>query len=273
MLQAPNIADAAGAELRDVVLAEIPEKVSGGQTGLQAADALMEKDGYSLRVKESGYIQYIDPATIVTLARENDLVIRLLCKPGHFVWCETLVALVWPANRVSEELDRQIRNAFRIGNGRTPTQDVIYAVNQLVEMAVRAMSPAINDPFTAMTCLDHLGEGLARFIRHGAKSPHYYDQENRLRLVLEPVTLDELFSAAFDMLRHASCDNASVLLHMLDVIDDLSGETKSPDALQSLLCHASLIQLESQAGELIEKDRHTIQRRAEALQIRLEDAV
>ena len=55
--------------------------------------------------------------------------------------------------------------AFQIGNVRTPTQDVEYAVNQLVEMAVRAMSPAINDPFTAMTCLDHLGDGLAKFVR------------------------------------------------------------------------------------------------------------
>ena len=82
-------------------------------------------------------------------------------------------------------------------------------------MAVRAMSPAINDPFTAMTCLDYVGEGLALFIRQGEKSSHYYDREGRLRLVLEPVTFDELLSGAFDMLRHASCDNASVLLHML----------------------------------------------------------
>ena len=61
----------------------------------------------------------------------------------------------------------QVREAFHIGKRRTPTQDVGYAVSLLSEMALRAMSPAINDPYTAMTCLDYLGKGLALFIRQG----------------------------------------------------------------------------------------------------------
>ena len=274
MLQAPNIAAAAGAELRDVVLAELTlENETVEQTGREAAEALLEKDGYPIRVSESGYIQYIDPESVLTLAREHDLVIRLLCKPGHFVWHETIVALVWPANRVNEELEEDLQSAFRVGSGRTPTQDLVYAVNQLTEMAVRAMSPAINDPFTAMTCLDHLGEGLGLFIQQGRKSPHYYDRDHRLRLVLEPATFDELLGAAFDMLRHASCDNASVLLHMLAVIDGIGRKTKSPEARQSLLRHVNLIQSEIQAGKLVEEDRHYIQCGTETMQLQLKEAV
>ena len=207
---------------------------------------------------------------MLTLAREKDLVIRLLRKPGHYVWPGAVVALVWPANRVDERLEEQIGRAFQIGNGRTPTQDVEYAVNQLTEMAVRAMSPAINDPFTAMTCLDHIGDGLVKFIQQGERGSHYYDRDGRLRLILEPVTFDELLSAAFDMLRHASCDNASVLLHMLEVIDLIGQETKSPEARQQLLRHVSLIQAESQAGELIEQDQHTIHLSSQALQTKWE---
>jgi uncharacterized membrane protein len=262
MLQAPNIAAAAGAELRDVVLAEMPEQVMSGEGCADGSEiplvAMDEKEAYPVRVKQVGYIQYIDPQFILTLAREHSLVIRLLRKPGHMVWRDARVALVWPAARVNEELDHQICNAFRIGNGRTPTQDVAYAVNQLVEMAVRAMSPAINDPFTAMTCLDHIGEGLALFIQQGEKKPCYYDQDNKLRLIMEPVTLSELLNNAFDMLRHASCDNASVLLHMLEVIDTLGRLTGSPTAHQELLRHASLIQDESQAGAIIDWDRERI---------------
>jgi uncharacterized membrane protein len=274
MLQAPNIAAAAGAELRDVVLAELTlENEIVEQTGREAADALLEKDAYPIRVRDSGYIQYIDPESVLTLAREHDLVIRLLCKPGHFVWHETIVALVWPASRVNEEVEQDLQSAFRVGTARTPTQDLVYAVNQLTEMAVRAMSPAINDPFTAMTCLDHLGEGLGLFIQQGRKSPHYYDQDHRLRLVLEPATFDELLGAAFDMLRHASCDNALVLLHMLEVIDGISRKTKSAEARQSLLRHVNLIRSEIQAGKLVEEDRHSIQCAAEAVQLQLKEAV
>ncbi|HEY6407191.1 MAG TPA: DUF2254 domain-containing protein [Ktedonobacteraceae bacterium] len=230
MLQAPNIAAAAGAELLDVVRAEIPNEGRLGddqrQSGQETPDTLVEAEGYPIRVRDTGYIQYIDPEYVLTLARERNLVIRLLHKPGHFVWRGGVVALVWPAGRFDEELEGHIRHAFQIGNQRTPTQDVEYAVNQLVEMAVRAMSPAINDPFTAMTCLDYVGNGLALFIGQGEKNPHYYDRDGRLCLVLEPVTFDELLNAAFDMLRHASCDNASVLLHVLQVIDTIRQEAR-----------------------------------------------
>jgi uncharacterized membrane protein len=206
---------------------------------------------------------------MLALARENDLVIRLLSKPGHFVWHEAVVALVWPADRIDEQLAEQILHAFRLGNTRTPTQDVAYAVNQLVEMAVRAMSPAINDPFTAMTCLDYIGESLALFIQQGEKGSRYYDQDGRLRLVVEPVTFAELVDGAFDMLRHASCDNASVLLHMLEVIAAVGQEACTPEACQELLHQVKLIQVESQAGKLIEQDRQLIYRHCEALKAKL----
>jgi uncharacterized membrane protein len=283
MLQAPNIAAAAGAELREVVSAQLSSEVTSGDDvrdgietrpapfaqGVPAVEA--ETEGYPVRARSTGYIQFIDPDILLTLAREKDLVIRLLRKPGHYVQTGAVVALVGPASRVDGHLDKLMRRAFQIGNGRTPTQDVEYAVNQLTEMAVRAMSPAINDPFTAMTCLDHMGDGLAQFIRQGERGSQYYDRDGRLHLVLEPVTFGELLSAAFDMLRHASCDNASVLLHMLAVIDIIGQNVKTPEARRLLLRHVSLIQAESEAGDLIEQDRQAIQLRGQALQVKLAD--
>ena len=283
MLQAPNIAAAAGAELRDVLGAGLSNGVTsgdGGQDGFGTRpdaqvvpDALAETESYPVRARTSGYIQTVDPVIMLTVAREKDLVIRLPHKPGHFVASGTVIALVWPAGRVDEELEGRMSRAFQIGNGRTPTQDVEYAVNQLTEMAVRAMSPAINDPFTAMTCLDHLGDGLVQFIRQGEEGSHHYDRDGRLRLVLEPITFGELLGAAFDMLRHASCDNASVLLHMLAVIDVIGREAKAPAARQLLHRHVGLILAESEAGELIEQDRQAIQLSGQALQTELAGAL
>jgi uncharacterized membrane protein len=276
MLQAPNIAARAGAELLDVIRAEIPEVTSIEEVRQgrfeSYPDSLAEADGYPLRVKSVGYIQYIDPETVATLARENDLMIRLLHKPGHFVRSEMTVALVWPAGGVDEQLEKQLRHAFQIGNVRTPTQDVAYAINQLAEMAVRAMSPAINDPFTAMTCMDYLGDGLALFVKQGEKASRYYDGKGKLRLLLEPVSFDELVCGAFDMLRHASCENASVLLHMVEVIEGIGQEAKIPSARQTLLHQVSMIQAESQTGKLIDQDQELIQRSGEALVMQLSGA-
>ena len=264
MLQAPNIAAAAGAELLEVVRAANTAEVTDGddsQGGLATSADVQgapgpqaETEGYPVHVSSTGYIQYIDPEILLTLARDKDLVIRLLHKPGRFVGSGAVVALVWPAGRVDAQLDKLLRRAFQIGSGRTPTQDIEYAVNQLTEMAVRAMSPAINDPFTAMTCLDHLGDGLVTFIRQGENGSHYYDRDGRLRLVLEPVTFAELLGAAFDMLRHASCDNASVLLHMLKVIDcDWPGDASAcgaPGAAASRQPHPG-----RKPGRRLDRDR------------------
>jgi uncharacterized membrane protein len=287
MLQAPQIAAAAGAELLEVVQSEILDEVSNaakltGQPApgtsavldtVAAEKTMTESEGYPVQVKGTGYIQYIDPEHMLTLAGEKDLVIRLLRKPGAFVWRGEVVALVWPAVRIDQQVEKQLRHAFQLGKQRTPTQDVEYAVNQLVEMAVRAMSPAINDPFTAMTCLDYQAQGLALLAQKGRESPYIYDQDGRLRLIFEPLPYAQLLNSAFDMLRHCSCDNATVLLHMLEVIEAIGKETKSPERRQQLLRHASLVQAESQAGALTEHDRQRIQHSNEALQSKLKGAI
>jgi uncharacterized membrane protein len=147
---------------------------------------------------------------------------------------------------------------------------VEYAVNQLVEMAVRAMSPAINDPFTAMTCLDYLGEGLALFIRQCETGSRISDTDGDPGCVEAPVTFGELLGASFDMLRHASCDNASVLSHMLAVIEVVGREAQQPETRQQLRRHVDLILAESGAGELIEQDQRTLHVIGDAIKTRLE---
>jgi uncharacterized membrane protein len=272
MLQAPNIAAVAGSELMDVVGTDIQEVFGAGtrqQVGGESSDPPIQTAGYPVRAPGPGYIQYIDPRRILALARERDLVIRLLLKPGRFAVSGAVLATVWPAERVDAQSEREIRNAFHLGKQRTPTQDVEYAVNQLAEMAVRAMSPAINDPFTAMTCLDYMGDGLAQFVRQRNDSPTIYDREGRLRIVLDPVTFDQLLDAAFDMLRHASCNNAKVLLHMVDVADAIGRETDSPEARRTLARHVALIEAESRAGNLVDEDRGVIGEKSEVLMAEL----
>jgi len=277
MLQAPNIAATAGVELLGVVRETNQPETQVGEYQRQTArippDSLIMAEARPVRANKPGYIQYVDPEHILPLAEKKDIVIRIVPKPGAFVRSGMVIAQVWPADRVDNDLDNEIRNTFHLGNQRTPTQDVEYAVNQLTEIAVRAMSPAINDPFTAMTCLDYIGDGLALFAKKGAINPNISDSHGNLRLIFEPVTFNELLSAAFDMLRHASADNASILLHMLQTINIISDDTQSPESRQILLRHVTLIQVESETGSLVEGDRQSIQRSGEALQLKLKSVV
>lgn len=268
-LQAPSIAAAAAEEMFDVLRSVGPDdKDAANKNDLANPDVPHpdpKAEGFSLRVQGTGYIQLVDPEYLLTLAKEQDLFFHLLKRPGQFVTKGDVVAQVWPASRIDDRLDGYLRRAFRVGNQRTPTQDIECAVNQLVEMAVRAMSPAINDPFTAITCLDYLGAGLALFAKQGEEFTSHYDRAGRLRLVLDPVGFDEMLDAAFNMLRHAGCDNAKVLLHMLDAIDVIRQDAQSARAQQALARHVSLIMAEGEAGKLIAQDRSLIQQRGRAL--------
>jgi uncharacterized membrane protein len=274
MLQAPNIVAAAGAELIEAVGWEISSDDDETQKPMEAriTDSLVESEAYLLQVKQRGYIQFVDPEIIVNLASEKDLMVRLLCKPGQFVSPPKTVALVWPAARVDARLGKHLQRAIQIGNQRTPSQDIEYAINQLVEVAMRAMSPAINDPFTAMTCLDYLADGLASYIRSGEISPDLYDNNGKLRLNFESASQEEFLGAAFDQLRHASRDNATVLLHILDAIDIIGREECSSEVRQELIRHIHLVQEESQDGALVEPDQQRICLRCEMVEMELKTA-
>jgi uncharacterized membrane protein len=99
---------------------------------------------------------------LLALAMEEDLVVRLERRPGNYVVAGCPLALIWPGSRVTDRLTEQVRSLFVLGHQRTSDQDIEFGVNQLVEIAVRALSPGLNDPFTAITCVDHLGSVLCR---------------------------------------------------------------------------------------------------------------
>lgn len=129
-----------------------------------------------------------------------------------------------------------------------------------------------NDPFTANTCLDYLADGLARYFQYDEIDPNFYDEDGKLRLIFEPPSTTALLRAAFDMLRHAACDNVYVLLHMLHMMQFIGQAAKIPEVRQELIHHIHLVQMESCSGHLIESDRQHIREYAETVERKLNPA-
>ena len=119
----------------------------------------------------------------MTLATEEDFVVRLERRPGNYVVAGCPLALVLPGSRVTDRLTDQVRSLFVLGHTRTSNQDIEFGVNQLVEIAVRALSPGLNDPFTAITCVDHLGTALCRLATRDTPSPYRHDAQQQLRMI------------------------------------------------------------------------------------------
>ncbi len=123
------------------------------------------------------------------------------------------------------------------------TQDVKFAITQMAEVAVRSLSPGINDPFTAIICVDWLSAALSRIAEREAPSPYHYDDSGNLRLITEVITFTELLDTAFGSIRSSalSLTNAMVIVRMLEVIRVVAGRLHREEQYVELLSHTRLI--------------------------------
>jgi uncharacterized membrane protein len=143
-------------------------------------------------------------------------------RPGHFVACGAALAYVWPPEALDAELLGKLRERFITGGKRTPEQDVEFAAGQLVEVAVRALSPSVNDPYTAVACLDWLGAGLCRAARGRAPGPVRADREGRPRLhYASPLSFSGLVDHSFDQIRQYGAAMPAVAIRMLETIAEV----------------------------------------------------
>jgi uncharacterized membrane protein len=263
-IQADKVIAAVARDLDDAIDALFPEML-GDEPGPDErpraeAAALPERQARPVVARESGYVRAIDGDGLLDLATGQDLVVRLLHRPGHFVMRGSRLALVWPAPRVDEPTGDRIRRVFLLGDQRTFEQDLEFAVTQLVEIALRALSPGINDPFTAIRCVDWLGAVLRRLAERRMPSPFRYDRDGTLRVITEAVAFGGVVDAALDQIRQAAGTNVAVALRLLETITVvLEGVRRREDA-QALLRQAAMIH---RAGHAVAEaeDRAAIEER------------
>lgn len=207
-----------------------------------------DSDARTVAACGSGYVAAIELERLLWLAQEKEIVIRLLRRPGHFVITGNPVAAVWPGDRLDDDLARQINGTFLFEVQRTPYQDVEFTFEQLVEVAVRALSPGINDPFTAMTCIDWLSEALGRLARRSMPSPYLYDDEGKLRVVTHNVSFADVADVAFNQIRQYGRTSAAVMIRMLDAVSAVGHVVRRPSDRIALERHAKLIRRGCEEG-------------------------
>jgi uncharacterized membrane protein len=190
---------------------------------------------------EDGYLQLIDTDALMALASQEDLLLRLERRPGHYLAKGRAMVMVWPGDRVTEALVGKVIDAFVLGHQRTAAQDIEFTFHQLVEIAVRALSPGINDPFTAIACVDRLGSSLCRLARCDMPSPQRFDSHGRLRLVAQGPTFAGIVDTAFNQIRQNARLNPAVSIRMLDAIAQIAGQAQSAEDASCLQRHACMI--------------------------------
>ncbi len=246
-IQLPEVIAGIARDLTREIDAEFPEQPRSGRRHAPAGDGtpdelaeLAQGQAGVVPAINSGYLQFVGYAQLVEIATRTDAVIRLTHRPGHFIAAGRPLATVWPAE-AAPHVAQELAKAHVTGPHRTLMQDPTFAIDQLVEIAVRALSPAVNDPFTALTCIDWLRAGMRRISGRTLGEGVYRDRSGRVRLIEPAPSYARMANRAFDKIRQCARGMPAVLIHMLDALTSIVEETTTIEQIQILVRQGQMI--------------------------------
>ncbi len=178
---------------------------------------------------DCGYIRFVDTRRLVALAKHYHVTIRVLRRVGHFVPAGIPLMMVSKGSRLSPEGTAELLAAFDLGPTRTLQQDVEFGVLQIVDVALKAISPAVNDPTTAINCVDQLSRILIRFASREPPEDLLYDPPGIVRASIAWIHFERLLEAAFEQIRMYAKTDVAVSLRLLRAVGDIAASTPDPE--------------------------------------------
>ncbi len=208
--------------------------------------SLFKHEGIPVASSTTGYLQTIDTNGLLKFAEEHSLVVILHRRPGHFLVQGQHIATLYLSHSSTKELLQDVCAQLIVGQERTSEQDLEFAILNLVEIAVRALSPGINDPYTAIRCIDWLGAALCRIAQRDFPDPHQYDKNGTLRIIRDPESFEGFVDAAFDQIRHASAGNPALYNRLIESLTMLALLAKPSVSYGALQHHADMVLRDAQ---------------------------
>ncbi|MFO7597065.1 MAG: DUF2254 domain-containing protein [Desulfocurvibacter africanus] len=242
-LMADNIVASIAKDITSSMDTLYPEELGQGPKKLVEENEPIPEDyearSAPVQSSASGYVQALDEDGLMDIAKDEDLIIHLDRRPGYFVIQNDCLARVLPRAAISDKLVKRVNACFTLGGQRTPRQDLAFSISELVEIAIRALSPSLNDTFTAVRCVDQLGAALSLMAQREIPSPLRHDGNGRLRVIAWPLTFDEAVDSAFTLIRLNA--NIPVLIRLLDTIRTLAALASRRDYMPVLFEHARMV--------------------------------
>jgi uncharacterized membrane protein len=184
--------------------------------------------------RQSGYIRFIDIKRLRLLARAYGISVRVERRVGHFVPEGVALLAASHGERISEERTIALLAAIDIGPVRTMQLDIEFGIVQIVDIGLKAISPAVNDPTTAISCVDQLSSIVIRWLGRAPPASGFYDPPYVLRLVVPWIGFEGMLDLAFEQIRHYAESDAAVCLRLIRALCDIASTVDDPDIRQIL---------------------------------------
>lgn len=221
-IQAANFIAHAGEELIDSIDRLYPAHIGDAAPEPAAKRLRQDAKALDLLALRSGYVQAWDGEALLAIAREAGGTIELLKAPGQFVAQGTALARMHNGEARKDDLCLALDGAVSLGTQATPVQDITQPLNALAEIAMRALSPSLNDPNTALMCIDRLSAAYCALIARDFPTQDRADDDGTPRLIACAPTFDELVHLGFDPIRRHGRSHVGVLLRLLDSLADIA---------------------------------------------------
>ena len=216
-MRASVIIDRATQDTLAVVRRMYPEaEGSDDREDADAARTARAMEGVvDIRAQRSGYVQEISDDGLLHAIGPDDITLELAVHVGTYILDGAVIARAWPADRIDRDrLQDQVSGTLILGQERTLHADVDFGIRQLSDIAVRALSPGINDPTTATQCVDRLSEIMAEIGRRPDPNPIRKGEDAKGTLIRSPALWESLILTAFDGIRHYGSGDPTVAQHL-----------------------------------------------------------
>jgi uncharacterized membrane protein len=233
-IQVNTIIDEAANETRSSIDRLFPDPVGIEQEDGDETELEPPTDAVLILAHQTGYIQSVDAKRLMQDAKEADLVVYMKTPVGGFVVRDRPIAAVTPAAHLTEKLMDELSHVFVIGRNRSITEDPEFGIRQIVDIAVKALSPSMNDPTTAVTAVDYLGSLVIEFARRDIPDPLRRDEHGKLRVVAVGPTFRSVTDLALNQIREHTSGDLSVTIALLQAITR-TGQIVRAEARRALL--------------------------------------
>ena len=230
-----------------------PEDVSVKSVGNDIPSALLRDDSETnsngqdnedvttITATCDGFVQMVDENALLTTASENNLIVSLTCSPGIFLFRGATTMRVWPKKRFNDQVGEALRNSIIIGDLRTPVQDMMFLSDELVEIGARALSPGVNDPFTAMNCINWLGVAISELSKRELPEPYRHDDHGDLRIIAKATTFREFTLNSLGKIRPYAARDLNCSKHIFSTIAEIGPLIPRSDQRKTLLQEAKTL--------------------------------
>ncbi len=195
----------------------------------------------SIKSRRRGYLQYVDDEALIEIITTNNALLELNHRPGGYLLEGMEIGMLHTNEDWDKEELNKIFKQFVIGKTKTSQQDLEYSIHQMVEIAVRALSPGVNDPFTAISCIDNLTATMSYLAQAKYPSKYRVDEEGNLRIIADTENFQGFLDAAFNQIRQFSGGNTAVIIRLMESLMTILGFVKKEKEREAVIRHAEMV--------------------------------